>query len=239
MNESNSERSRLDGEHREGALVEPIDVCELSKAEVDERIAWTLRELMPWAIGRVRIAGGIALEFADRPGVVERLDHWVELERRCCGSIDWERTTSPLRGQVRVEIRGVNPESPVFAALPWTEIEEAKPPSSTKRRVARILWASGLGTAVSLFVCCVLPLILSTLAGATLVASSLAWLDDPLWISLGAVAGGVVGAAASRLGWGGAVGRVVEAARETVGRPASYRRSPFHSSRRTDSSVDM
>ncbi|GEM_PF-2178732 len=168
-----------------GAGLDPVDVCNLSRAELDERIAWVRGELMPHVVGRVRIPGGVALEIRNESGLEATVDHWLELERSCCGPLSWERRATSEPSRVRVEIGGVNPDGPMFARLPLLEGLEDEAAS----RWRRIAGASGIGSAIAVFVCCGLPMLLVPLLGAGAVGGFLRALDQPLPIAL--VAAGV------------------------------------------------
>ena len=127
-------------------MMEPIDVCSLDRAELDERIAWIRQELLPHVEGRVRLEGGVALELRDGPGIEAKLDHWIELERACCGGLSWERTAATGAGRLRVEIGGANPDGATFGRIPLLAGEEPRPHPS---RRGRILRASGIERASS------------------------------------------------------------------------------------------
>ena len=149
-------------------------------------------------VGRVALVDGVALELADEPGLVDRVDEWIALERQCCSSIDWQRQPSLRRGQLRIEIGGVDPQGSLFAG--WPLLEEAKAGDAQEgAAIARVLKASGVGAGISFFVCCVLPALLVAVFGTSAVAASLAWLDQPVWIALGAVPISVI--AWNRIGW--------------------------------------
>ncbi len=173
--------------------LDPTQICTLSAEELSDRIAWVRAEIAPAALGRERLTKGVALEPADAPGLAERVDEWIALERQCCSSIDWQRRPSERRGQLRVEIGGVDPDGSLFAA--WPLLEEGGEPSSLSSAISsekggsisRLLRASGFGAGVSFFICCILPALLVGVFGATALAASLSWLDQPLWIGVGAV----------------------------------------------------
>lgn len=171
------------------APLDPTEICTLSSEELSERIAWIRAEISPAALGRERIPNGVALEVADAPGLADRVDEWIALERQCCTSIDWQRRPSERRGQLRVEIGGVDPDGSLFAAWPLLE-DDASAPSVDAGEggsISRLLRASGFGAGISFFVCCILPALLVAVFGASALAASLSWLDQPLWIGIGAV----------------------------------------------------
>lgn len=62
--------------------------CTLSGAELEERIARIRSELAPHATARARRAASLVVRFP--ASLRERLEHLVELERRCCGHLSFE-----------------------------------------------------------------------------------------------------------------------------------------------------
>jgi hypothetical protein len=79
-------------------------------------------------------------------------------------------------------VRGVDPDAAVLRALHL-------PPWGHGADWARLAKASGLGIATSLFVCCVVPLLIAALVGSA-AAAPLAELDQPWAIGFGAAAAG-------------------------------------------------
>lgn len=91
---------------------------------------------------------------------------------------------------VRVEIRGVDPSGSLFADLPAHMEKDA--PAGSSGWLRSTLAAGGIGAALSLFVCCVLPMALSAVVGTTAIFAPLLYLDDPLWIVLIWIIAGVI-----------------------------------------------
>lgn len=116
------------------AALDPIDVCSLDPEALAERIAWVRLVLVPHVLGRVRLPQGVALELEDAPGVSDRVDHWIELERRCCGGIRWARGVPSAASRHRIEIEGVDPDGPLFAAFPLLGVECSPDRSESTRR---------------------------------------------------------------------------------------------------------
>lgn len=66
--------------------------CDLGTLSAEERARRELRvrELRSRVAGVRKVDGGYEFEFDDSEAIAERLDDLVELERRCCGFIDFE-----------------------------------------------------------------------------------------------------------------------------------------------------
>jgi hypothetical protein len=161
--------------------LDPADVCTLPPDAITERLAWIRTEIIPHALHSERLSNGVALELDNAPGVSEKLDRLVELERDCCSGIDFARVDASVADRVRFEIRGVDPDAAVFGPLEIPTVE----PGGTRARFAK---AAGAGVASSFFVCCVLPIGAIALLGAA--AAPLAALDSPGPIAAGAVLSG-------------------------------------------------
>ena len=157
-------------------LLDPADICTLPTNEISDRLAWIQSEILPHAIRSEPMADGIALELADAPGLAAKLDRLVELERACCSGIEIVHTASASAGQRRLEAHGADPQAPIFRLL---RTEPARP-SGLLGRIAK---ATGLGAVTGLLVCCVLPIGLVALLGAT-VAAPFTSLDQP-WVIAG------------------------------------------------------
>ena len=126
----------------ERAWIDPLEACSLSSDQLSERSEWIRHEIAPQVLGRRRLKDGLALEVVASPGMSERVDEWLEMERDCCGSIDWARRPSETAGQIRIEIPGVDPEGPLFAALPFLEPGEV-PDVSRTGALSRVFKAGG------------------------------------------------------------------------------------------------
>jgi hypothetical protein len=172
------------------AKLDPAEVCTLSPEGLSERMAWIRDEILPHARRRERLASGLAWELDAGPGLVEKLDHLVALERECCSGIVFERMNGPQPGQLRLEVRGIDPGAPVFRAL---DVQH----EDGDTRGTRLAKAGGLGFLAALVACCALPLVASALVGGA-AAASLARLDAPWAIALGTLS--VSAAAWWRLG---------------------------------------
>lgn len=142
------------------APADPLEVCTLSADGMQERLAWIQREILPHHVGSERLVDGLALELVAVPGLGERLDHLIALERACCAPLAFERRPGTSPDRLRLEIRGVDPDAAVFGAL--------RPPAG-RRALAwrRIAGAAGVGSGVALGVCCLLPIAAVGLFGAT------------------------------------------------------------------------
>jgi hypothetical protein len=182
---------------REPAL-DTAEVCSLSADGLGERMEWIRREILPRTLETLRLEHGLAFELESAPGVAEKLDRLIALERACCPGLAFERAAGARPGRLRLVVRGIDPDAPVLRGL---GVSDAPPPRS--RRLAR---AAGTGLAASLFVCCVLPIALAALLGG-LAPPALARLDGPIPIAGGALIAGAV--AWWRLGRRDASGRAI------------------------------
>ncbi|MCR9093824.1 MAG: hypothetical protein NXI30_06395 [bacterium] len=160
--------------------LDPLAVCSLPSGDLDERLAWIQREILPHATASERRPRGRVIELRDAPGLAAKLDHLISLERDCCAGIVFERGETSRPDHLRLEIRGVDPDASVFAVLDPTGRSDA-----TSVRIGK---AVGFGAIVSFLVCCVLPLAAGTIFGAAAVAP-IASLDAPGPIALGALVG--------------------------------------------------
>lgn len=162
-----------------GAALETL--CNLPAEDREARLAMIRDEILPLARRRERHPDGVTFEFANRPDLERTLEQLVAFERTCCGGLSWE-ATRPNDDTLRLTIRGLSPDSRLF------ELGEPPAPASRLGRLARSL---GLGTSAALFVCCVLPLGVAAIAGAS-VAAPLAGLDQPITIAAVAIASAAV-----------------------------------------------
>jgi hypothetical protein len=97
--------------------MDPVSSCTLADDELANRLAWIRAEILPHARGMERLADGVAWELAEAPGLAEKLDRLIELERACCSSLVFARTASATPGGLRLEIRGVDPDAEILRAL--------------------------------------------------------------------------------------------------------------------------
>lgn len=160
------------------------EVCTLSPEGLAERIAWVRREILPHAIHSERLPTGIAWELDAAPGLVEKLDRLVTLERECCDGIVFEHGRSAQPGRLRLEVRGVNPDAEAFRSL-------REPPAKGVPSGSRLAKAAGIGFVASLAVCCALPLVAGVIFGGAF-ATAVARLDQPWLIALVSIALGAV-----------------------------------------------
>jgi hypothetical protein len=96
---------------------DPAAVCTLAADALVARLAWIRDEILPHARAAERLDAGLAWELADAPGLAEKLDRLIALERDCCSGIVFARVASATPGRIRLEIRGVDPDAPVFRTL--------------------------------------------------------------------------------------------------------------------------
>ena len=154
-------------------------LCSLNDEELEERRAMVRAEILPQVRKAERIEGGFAIETDPTPEMRRKLDDLVALERRCCSSVSWDVSDDTREGRVRLEVRGLDPDSGLLGSL----FERSTPP---KRTLLQVVKAGGLGLGASFFVLCVLPIGLAAVGGAAL-ASRLCGLESPLTLALGAL----------------------------------------------------
>ena len=148
------------------------DACTLTPPELGERIAWIRQEILPHALGREALEGGVAWRFAPDPGVREKLERLVVLESDCCNSDAIRFSLHEEPEALRLEVHGIDPELSLLGA-------RSPRAGGGLRRTAQ---AAGLGTLGALLLCCVLPIGIASVAGAT-VAAPLVGLDHPVPIA--------------------------------------------------------
>jgi hypothetical protein len=93
---------------------EAASFCTLNKEQLAERIAMIRREVLPHALAKQVLPDGRAWTF-DRT-LRTKLEQLVALERECCR----DGVTFALEehaSQLRLEIRGVDPNAAVFQSL--------------------------------------------------------------------------------------------------------------------------
>ncbi len=160
--------------------LDPAEICTLPPRDRADRIAWVRGEILPHAAETMRLEDGLAIELNASPALVEKVDRLIALERECCAGIRFERHSSATPGRVRFEIHGVDPNASMLRALGAPEANSANG--------ARVATAAGAGLALSLFVCCIVPIAAGALVGAA--AAPLAALDGPIPIAAGSLVGG-------------------------------------------------
>lgn len=165
--------------------LDPLEICTLPADGLGERLAWVRAEILPHAIAIDRSEDGIAWKLEDVPGLAEKLDRLVALERECCVGVVFEHRMSSTPGRRVLEVRGIDPRAAVFAKLQPDPVGSArKDPGESARKGGRLAKAAAFGAALSLILCCVFPIAAAALFGAA-VATPFASLDDP-WIIAGA-----------------------------------------------------
>lgn len=177
------EPSTTSGEDPQVPGLDPAAVCSLPPDDMAARMAWVRQEILPHAIETVRLGRGLAFELLAAPGLGERLDRLVELERACCSEIVFESMASAVPGRLRLEVRGIDPDAEIFRSLDVPASTGEQP--SLRARVAQAAAAGVLG---SLILCCVLPV--AAVAALGTAAAPLTALDGPVPIALGALVGG-------------------------------------------------
>ena len=90
--------------------------CTLSPQRLEERLAWIREEILPHARRSERLADGFAWELEAVPGLVDKLDRWIALERQCCGGLAFELEPGSEPGTLRLEVRGIDADAALAAA---------------------------------------------------------------------------------------------------------------------------
>ena len=91
-------------------------LCTLSSDALARRVAWIRAEILPHALAMEPLDAGVAWELDAAPGLAEKLDRLIALERECCATLVFARAASPAPGRIRLEIRGAGAEE-IFRAL--------------------------------------------------------------------------------------------------------------------------
>lgn len=157
-------------------------VCALPEESLEGRLELIRRDILPHVSARQTLPDGMRFSFPNDAALRAKLERLVELERACCGGLDFE--VGEADG-LHLSVRGLDPQSGFFAALPAAAAEP-------RGRLARLARAGGLGFAVSFFVLCVVPMGLVAL-GASALAAPVADLESTVTLAAGTfVAGGAV-----------------------------------------------
>ncbi len=82
--------------------------CTLSPEALAARLAWIRDEILPHVLETTSLERGLAFELAAAPGLAERIDRLVRLERECCTGLVFERVASRAPGRLRLEVRNAN-----------------------------------------------------------------------------------------------------------------------------------
>jgi hypothetical protein len=153
--------------------------CDLPSDRLRDRVAMIRRDVLPHATRREALADGFCLEFEHSPAMQKTLEDLVAFERECCSGLAWS-LRRPSDRVLRLSVEGLTPDSDFFLA-----VGGATDPS-VDGRLARLAQASGLGALAGFSLCCIVPIGVAAVAGAS-VAAPLAKLDDPLVISAASV----------------------------------------------------
>jgi len=159
--------------------LDPARVCTLSADGLSARLDWIRREILPHVRRTEERPSGFAWELEMAPGLAEKLDRLVALERECCEGIVFARAQASAPGRLGLEVHGLDPRAEVYRAL-------RVDPASGRGDWARLAKSGGLGVSLALLVCCALPLLGAALAGG--LAAPLASLDSPWAIALASLA---------------------------------------------------
>lgn len=97
--------------------MDPAASCTLPPRALRERIAWIRDEILVHARSSERLESRIAWELDGAPGLAEKIERLIALERECCSGIVFERTASASPGRLRLEVRGIDPTSELLPLL--------------------------------------------------------------------------------------------------------------------------
>ena len=151
--------------------------CSLDRKALGERIAMIRRDLLPHATRSEALSDGRAWSFPGDPDLKARLEHLVALERECCGEGITFDLVEGAADDLRLEVRGIDPNAAVFRAI-------GNP--GRIRGLGRLFKAGASGLLLSFALFCVAPWIAVALFGAA-VAGPLLALDQPWVVAAGAV----------------------------------------------------
>jgi hypothetical protein len=108
---------RRDREVATAPKLDPTEVCTLSSEGLAARLAWIREEILQHARRVDRLESGLAWEFDASPGLAEKLERLIALERECCEGLVLECTEASAPDRLRLEMRGIDPDAGVFRAL--------------------------------------------------------------------------------------------------------------------------
>lgn len=96
---------------------ESAQVCNLPSEALAERRAMIKAEIAPYVRRTEELPNGLAWEFDQNPAMRARLEQLIELERRCCGGLEW--SLQGLRGAdtIRLVVEGIDPRSELFVSF--------------------------------------------------------------------------------------------------------------------------
>jgi len=106
-------------------MIDVRDACNLGDDELEARRETLRRELAPHARAREALPDGVALRFDATPAIRAALDEFVRFERGCCPGLGF--TVRGGDGALRLEIRGVASDAPIFEAVGAPPVESAAP----------------------------------------------------------------------------------------------------------------
>jgi hypothetical protein len=156
--------------------------CNLDDPQFAARRKQLREELLPLVRGREELSDGLALRFDATPALREQLAAFVEFERACCPGLGF--SLADAAGALRLEIRGIDPNAPVFAAAGEVARPETPADRPTRSQGLRLLRSAGVGGAAAFVLFCLVPIGIAAVVGAQL-AAPLAVLDNPWAVGIG------------------------------------------------------
>lgn len=156
------------------------DVCNLPPETFKDRAAMIRRDILPLATRREELANGVAFEFSHTNAIEKTLEDFIAFERECCSGLTWNLASTDA-GMIRLSIQGLPPTSEVFKFA--IGVSPRQPPGIAKRMAQSL----GLGAGAAFFLCCIAPMGLAAVVGAS-IAAPFATLDNPLAIAAGSLA---------------------------------------------------
>ncbi len=133
------------------------NMCRLSDDQLTTRLAEMRRDVLPHIRKTQKLEDGLVLEFNDTPNLKAKVERLVALERECCAGLRLELQERPLAEGLKLEIRGINPQSETFEQL-LVGIEKKAQTPSQGSRLRRALSSTGIGVAGAFVVSGLLPL---------------------------------------------------------------------------------
>ncbi len=161
------------------------DMCTLSDDQLTVRLAEIRRDIVPHVRQTHRLQDGVALELNNTPGLRAKIERVIALEQECCAGLQFALSDTPQTGDLRLEIRGVDPSVQSLQQL-FAGAESGAAQESRGGRIRGVLSSAGIGIVGSFLLLCVLPIGLVGLLGASATAY-LAKLDSLPVLSAAAI----------------------------------------------------
>ena len=149
------------------SICECIELCDLPLEQARERRLMIEKSMMPHVIEAVRFEGGRSWFFAYSDSVDIMLEDLVQVEGQCCSTLSWSLEQSSENRQLVLTVKGFAESKEVRRSL-WA-------------RIPRLLTAGSVGFLGAVVVCCIVPILITLVVGAT-IAAPLMILDSPAFM---------------------------------------------------------